>query len=228
MVTLQIPKKVNVWALLQDATMVQIYMYLLYKCQVNKTDNVTMSVREMVFELKGIGERSSIYKKTALKYWHKLKTLEKLKLIKNQKLKNKTNITVIDLGMLQTNEKPKKNDTLESVKTVFDHWNALRKAHDLGTHREVTHKMKTALNKLLNKYTLEEVLKSITNYIEISTNPKYWYDHKGFRLENFLKQDNGARAFMDEAKPHKAYINNNKRKGQTTLFDDGKSDWGNM
>lgn len=74
---------------------------------------------------------------------------------------------------------------------ILEHWNSKK----IVTHRVLTEKTKRSINgRLRDKYTLDEILRSIDNYDLILKGNEYFFNYK-WTLHNFLQR--GFEKFLD-------------------------------
>lgn len=116
-----------------------------------------------------------------------------------------------------TNKNDKELKELKEIYIqVFEHWNS----KEIIVHRELTQKRKSVINARLEKYTLEEIIKTIDNYSEILKSDLHYYSHK-FTLDNFLNPKNFEN-FTDKNNPFENYRDKFKSSKSSTdnSFDD--------
>lgn len=87
------------------------------------------------------------------------------------------------------------NSVNNNIYTIFEHW----KNQNIINHRELTQKMKSAINARLKSYSVDELKQAISNYQEILNSDEYYWTHK-WTIQDFMKPDNVVR-FLDESNP---------------------------
>ncbi len=86
---------------------------------------------------------------------------------------------------------PKKNNRQDTPQDrIFDHWNS----KGIITHREMTDKIRRAINGALRNYSEDEIYQAIDNYAIILTDDKYFWSYK-WTLQKFLQR--GLDDFLD-------------------------------
>lgn len=85
-------------------------------------------------------------------------------------------------------------------KDIFDYW---VKHSVLKQHRNLTENMRKAINKALKTYKQEDVKMAIDNYSKVLESD-FYYSHR-FTLENFFKQSNGAKQFLEGDKDEEEF-----------------------
>lgn len=117
-----------------------------------------------------------------------------------------------------------KNDSTKNDKdiyNVFEHW----KEVGLMRHREFTQKRKSAINARLQRYTVDEVKKAISNYKDILDSPNHYWTHP-WTIENFMKPSNIER-FADEGDPFNAFLKNQRKNSNQAQNDQSESQYDN-
>jgi len=75
---------------------------------------------------------------------------------------------------------------------IYDEWNLKAPIH----HRVCTEKIRAAIERARKDYEVGEIKEAIDKYGIVCRDPiKYWWTHKGFTLDTFLKR--GLTRFMD-------------------------------
>jgi len=83
------------------------------------------------------------------------------------------------------------------IKDIFAHWNS---KENLNKHRELTDRIKSAINPKLEYYTKDEIKKAFDNYDFVIGSPNYFWNHK-WPLVIFMQRENGFLSFVDESQP---------------------------
>jgi len=77
--------------------------------------------------------------------------------------------------------------------TIFNHWNQQK----VTVHKELSEVIVNAARKALRKYSLEQILSSISRYAQVYHDQSYYFKHK-WSLVKFLTQGNCIPDFLDE------------------------------
>jgi predicted phage replisome organizer len=88
----------------------------------------------------------------------------------------------------------------DDVKDIFEHWNKA----GIIKHRELTQKMRSAINARLNSYTADELKEAINNYSSILKSDKHFFSYK-WSMADFFNPENFIR-FLTENDPYTNYL----------------------
>jgi len=77
---------------------------------------------------------------------------------------------------------------------IFEEWNKL----DIVIHRKITRDMRSAIDSAMKDYSVEDILRSITNYAEILHGNQYYWSHK-WTMAEFIsrRKGNNIERFLD-------------------------------
>lgn len=116
------------------------------------------------------------------------------------------NDTMDSIKMIPTIPETNTEITTETnyIYTLFEHWNN----QGIIKHRELTQARKSATNARLAKYSLDELMKAISNYKQVLDSKGYYWTHK-WTYEQFMKPSNVER-FTDDAEPLSNFKKNAK------------------
>jgi len=96
----------------------------------------------------------------------------------------------------------------DKYQLIFQHW---IERGNLTKSPKLTDEMKRRINgKLKDGYTVEDILKAITNYSRVIASPDHYWTHK-WNLGLFLGREGGFPTFTDEADPLNNYRNREDR-----------------
>ena len=92
----------------------------------------------------------------------------------------------------------------ERVQVVFDHWNS----KNIMVHRKKPSMLSVILKRILDKYSLDDILMAIDNYAEVY-HSNYWFNYK-WNIETFLQKKNALPEFMDDGSKWVNYLNDTR------------------
>lgn len=110
-----------------------------------------------------------------------------------------------DLNPKQNNPSTN-NPSTKDINNIFYYWNTKK----IICHKKLTQDIINAINKVLKKYSVEEIQKAIDTYKEI-LDSKFYFNYK-WSLNDFFNRKNGISTFMDEGS-NKANYEEWKMKG---------------
>lgn len=134
---------------------------------------------------------------------------------------NKTNNKELDTYKEKLEKEIESNDLISEDETlIFAKWNS----HNIIKHRELNDTILKAIQKALKESSQSEILKAIDNYALIYHDKDYYFKYQ-WTLEQFLKQKNGYKDFLDDGVKWLNYINNKNINKQNACEPDWLEDY---
>lgn len=144
--------------------------------------------------LEQMEQRKEYMKNYMREYREKQKLLIECK--PNSKPNGKVNVNEADI------DKELELDIDNIYSDLFSHWTSQK---ELIQHREMTNEHKKAMKYALKRNSKEEIIIAITRLATVIADENYYYKHK-WSLDNFLKQSNGYKNWLDDGQYWVNYI----------------------
>ena len=90
----------------------------------------------------------------------------------------------------------------DDTQDIFNYWNT----KDIIKHREINNDIEKAIKKALKEHTVAEIKLAIDRYAFVYHDDNYYFKHK-WGLDQFLKQANGYKDFLDNGSKWENYVN---------------------
>lgn len=124
---------------------------------------------------------------------------------KNTSIAESLHSTIAESSYL-VNKKINKNIYSDDEQFVLNFWNE----KNIVNH-DPTDRMKKEISKALKKYGKDNIVTAINNYATAYLDDSFYYTHI-WRLDRFLKQENGLPNFLDDGQMWLNYLNEKKNR----------------